>query len=94
MEFLIYEDLELYEVLNAFPVLKESFEKLGLDISNLNEGETIYNYFKRLSFGDDEIDILVKKINYEIKHYLKNGEVPCFKSLSSEKNVLRIEEEE
>jgi hypothetical protein len=95
MGVLIDKDLEFYEVLNAFPILKEKLQQLDFDVSKLNEGESIRDFLVRMSLSDYEIDLIIKKLNFEVKYFLKNGELCGSKKiLQDESCVLKLEEEE
>lgn len=67
----ITPNLELYEVLNAFPVIKNSLEKLHIKTSEIKEGLTVHDFLERKHLSEDEIDILVKKMNFEVNSFLK-----------------------
>ena len=71
----INSDLEFYEVLNAFPVLIGNLKAMHVNISNLKHGISIKHYFETQNYDPDEIRILVKKMNYGISTFLKNGNV-------------------
>lgn len=104
MSSLINHNLEFYEVLNAFPILKEKLKKLSFNLSDLKEGESICEYFGKKSYSQDEIDIVVRKLNSEINYYLRNGDkvekteekpqkTMCEKSSSSYEIKLNPQEE-
>jgi len=71
----ITSDLEFFEVINAFPILKKSVQKWGFKVLDIKEGETMFDFFKRKKLNDDEADILIKMMNREVKHYLKTSRV-------------------
>ncbi len=75
MSKLIKKELEFYEVLNSFPFLEERLEKYN--IKDIKEGISIEEYLKNnKSYNDDEIFILINKINEDIKYYLKHEKFP------------------
>jgi len=76
MSSILNSSQEFCEILNAFPVLNDKFESLDIDISDNIEGETFYEYFARHSMSKIEISILIKKLNSDIKYFLKKGELP------------------
>jgi len=90
---LINPNLEFIEVLNAFPCLKEKLSRSNFDLRDLKEGKTIYDYFSQKFYSEDEIDLLVKKLNNDVKYFLKKGNMPTM-NLQDEKIVLQMEEEE
>ncbi len=66
---------ELYEVLNAFPCLKDVIESMGIDLTNLNEGFTVNDFFSQKGYEESEIEHILKKLNYEVNNFLKTGEI-------------------
>lgn len=93
MESLINQDLEFFEVLNAFPCLKEKLQDSKFDLKDLKEGKTIHDYFSQKSYSEEEIDLLVRSLNQDVKHFLKNGTLPTM-HLTDEKIVLDMSHEE
>lgn len=93
MDSLISPHIEFCEILNAFPALGERLEMLNFDVSDLKDGETVFNYLKERNYTDDEIDLLVKRLNSDIKYFLKKGTFPCMK-LKSQSEVLGVSSEE
>lgn len=62
----IKEELELLDVLDTFPQLRDTFKHLGIPLTNVREGITIKKYFQDRFMEDAEIKILINKLNYEI----------------------------
>lgn len=93
MATLIDATQEFYEVLNEFPVLKDKLRDLHLNISDLKEGLSIEEYFKNKSYSEDEIALLIRKFNFEIKTFLKNGVLPIH-NFDIERTPVILEEEE
>jgi hypothetical protein len=76
MSFEIKKNDELKEIINTFPFLEDFLMKLGINYNNIPEEISIYSYFKNVkNFSDYEIQILLKKINSDIKYYLKHGKL-------------------
>ncbi|MCA9495738.1 MAG: hypothetical protein KC589_02250 [Nanoarchaeota archaeon] len=76
---LINPSLEFFEVVNTFPVLKDKLSKLHFNISDLREGESISDYFgRRKRLQDFEINIVIKKLNHELKLFLNTDKTPQF----------------
>ncbi len=72
VQALINDGLEFYEVLNAFPFLKEKLGNLHLNVSDVKEGETVHDYLEQKKhFSEDEIKIFIRRLNFEIKVHLK-----------------------
>lgn len=63
--------LELYEVVNAFPVIKNCLEKLHIGTSDIKEGLSVHDFLEKKRMSEDEIDILLKKLNHEVNSFLK-----------------------
>ena len=87
MASLIESNLEFAEVLNAFPYIKTKLEKSQFDLRDVRDGVSIHDYFENKSYSEDEIDIFVKKLNFDVKRYLSNAGEKEFK-LQKEKDVL------
>jgi hypothetical protein len=93
MATLIDASQEFYEVLNEFPVLKDKLRELHLNSSDIKEGLSIEDYFKNKSYTEDEISLLVRKFNFEIKSFLKNSQ-PHSSNFDVETSPRNLEEEE
>jgi hypothetical protein len=93
MATLIDASQEFYEVLNEFPVLKDKLRELHLSDSDIKEGLSIEDYFKNKSYSEDEISLLVRKFNFEIKAFLKNAQ-PHYNNFESKGSPMILEEEE
>lgn len=87
---LINGSQEFYEVLNEFPVIKGKLKALRVDVKDLQEGQSIEEYFRMKSYSADEIDLLIRKFNSEVKQLLKKGEV----NLPQVEQIAEIAEEE
>lgn len=97
----IKADLEFFDVISAFPALKEVLEKQQIDISHIEEGVTIYEYLKNTKLMDEkEIDLFIKKINLDLNAFLSDGTCNVMQSQMSEEMEFandesdKIEEEE
>lgn len=93
MGSLINPHLEFCEIINAFPVLEQRLEMLNFDISDMNDGETVYDYLKNHNYTEDEIDLLVKRLNSDLNYFLKKGDFPNMK-LKPQSEVLGVSSEE
>ncbi len=67
----IKSDLEFFEVLNCFPCLKNKLERLRINTTNLKEGETVYDFLQKQTNTEDEINLIITKLNEYIGHFLK-----------------------
>ncbi len=85
MASLINDNLEFVEVLNAFPILRDKLEKSRFNLNDLKDGITIKDYLQNKSYREDEIDILVKKLNNDVQNYLKKAD-----RTNSEKKQIEI----
>jgi hypothetical protein len=66
---------ECYEVFNAFPCLHEVLSSMDIDSTKLQEGDSVYDFFKSLEYKDSEIDHILSKLNFELSHFLKTGKL-------------------
>ncbi len=66
-------DLEFFDVVSAFPALKEVLEKQQIDVSNIEEGVTIYEYLKNQAMSEKEIEVFIKKLNTDLNTFLSEG---------------------
>lgn len=71
----INHDVDLYEVLNQFPFLKDRLIELDFDLDKLVEGETFKEYFSKVCMDDSEIDFMLTKLNREVKSFMKKAEM-------------------
>lgn len=89
---LIEPEHEFCEILNAFPILKERVEIL-FNIDNIKDGISIKDYFLKKDYSENEIDLIIKKLNTDIKYFLKKGEFPTKKEIEIGHNEIILEEE-
>ena len=68
-------DQECYEVFNAFPCLYDVLEMMNIRLNSLPEGDSVYVVFSALGYEDTEIDHILKKLNFELNHFLKTGKL-------------------
>lgn len=64
--------LEFYEVLNAFPILTDILQKLQFNLSSVKEGESVHDFFEKNKLSNDEIERIIKKMNWEVQSFIKN----------------------
>lgn len=79
-------DHECYEVLNAFPCLHEVLNSMEINTSTLLEGDSVYDFFNSLNYTDQEIEHILKKLNFELSHFLKTGKMNDLESGNKDKN--------
>lgn len=70
----ITENYEFYEVLNAFPVLSETLDKLEIDDFDIVEGRTVLEVLVKQGFTHEEIGLLVRKMNQAINSFLSSSQ--------------------
>lgn len=70
----ISEEYEFYEVLNAFPVLESTLEKLDIKQDWVVEGKSIESILSTQGFSQDEIHTLVRRFNHSIDTFLKSSQ--------------------
>lgn len=92
MTELIEETHEFCEIVNAFPSLQERLEVL-FNVSNLIDGVSIYDYFKQRDYDDEEISLIVNKLNRDVKYFLKKGEYPKARKVAIGHEPISLEEE-
>lgn len=69
MSVYIQENYEFGEVVNQFPILKEKLENLHFKL-DIVEGESVHDFFEKNSLSEEEIDLIVKRLNRELTTYL------------------------
>ena len=69
-------NLEICEVLNAFPILEQALQDLEIDTKNIKEGESFKNFLDKVVNNKEEREILLRKLNKELNYYFKNGKRP------------------
>ncbi len=70
---LVNINYEFCEVLNAFPILKDTLKNLDLNISDVCDGESILDYFLKKSMSKEEIEFLVRKMNQSVNNLFRNN---------------------
>lgn len=73
MVFTIEPSFELSEVLNEFPVLRKSLSKLDFHVEEVVEGESIQDFFEKKDLEEEEISLLVRILNRDVKSFLKRS---------------------
>ena len=75
MELNICTIMNLKKVLNTFPVLKETLDELSISLEDIHEGETMNNYFSRKSLSQEEVNVIIRKMNRKLNaHFDENKE--------------------
>lgn len=69
----INHETDLLEAINAFPFLDEVVRSFDVDVSNIQEGESILHYFEQNNFECSEIDLIVRKLNFHVSSHLKSS---------------------
>lgn len=87
----ISSEHEVFEIINQFPVLETVFNELKLDISNLGEYMTLGSFLKGMNLFEEEISLIINKLNLEVNHFLNNGTLMQPKILKPVNEVLDIE---
>lgn len=89
----ITAEYEFGDVLCMFPILKKTLrEDLHLNVSEIQNGETVKHFFQRKAFSSDEIRIVLRKMNQRVNSFLKSPlttPVSCYDNMP-----LKVEEEE
>lgn len=89
---LIEPEHEFCEILNAFPNLKDRVEIL-FNVENVKDGVSIHDYFSKKDYSENEIHIIIKKLNTDINYFLKKGEFPCKRNIEIGHGEIILEEE-
>lgn len=87
----IGKDFELYEVINEFPILKDSLLNMHFRLSEIKEGDTVKEFLEKNSMEPGEIELIVKKLNRELNVYMKKGIVMKTPILMNSDKVLEEE---
>ncbi len=69
---LVNLDYDFFEVLNAFPILKKTLLDLDFSLRDVKEGESVHDYFEKKSLSEDEISIVVRKLNQKLNSFFKS----------------------
>ncbi|NQZ84160.1 MAG: hypothetical protein HRU03_00435 [Nanoarchaeales archaeon] len=63
-------DYEFYEVLNAFPILSNFFEKdLKLSLKRVVEGESVNDFFEKFNLSLFEKDTVLRQVNTKLREF-------------------------
>ena len=81
VHFIINSGFEFFEVLNEFPCLKATLNKLHINSEKINEGESIHDFFQRKDLSLDEENLILRKLNRDVNYFLKKGELPKQKQI-------------
>ena len=87
-------DFEFYEVLNEFPVLKNSLKSLDFSVSEVKEGESVHDFFEKNSLSEEEIDLIVRRLNRDLTQFMKTGTLPPVKTPTIEEDSSNITSQE
>lgn len=82
---------EVFEIVNQFPVLETVFNDLSLDISNIGENISLKVFLEKKNFLEEEIQIIINKLNSHIKSFLNNDSIMPIKKIETNKEELGID---
>ncbi len=71
VQSLVSTSHELYEVINAFPVLKQVLGRFDISSSDVHEGESVDDFCRRKHFTQEEERIFVNHLNSSVKRFLR-----------------------
>ena len=92
MELNLSQNYEFNDVLRTFPILKKTLDDLDINLGDIREGETIDNYFSRKSLSQEEVEIILRKLNHKLQtHFHRTNEGR--ETTSFEKITVKEEEE-
>lgn len=63
--------LEIFEILNAFPVLTQVFDSLSISLDPIAEGINLEEFLLTKNLNDSEIDRVLRKLNLEVELFLR-----------------------
>lgn len=75
MSLSVTKESEFYEVVNAFPILKELLKDLSIDEKDIKEGESIGEFFNKMHISEDEKSLIMRRIKRNINYFMKHGEL-------------------
>lgn len=96
----IRSDLEFFDVISAFPALKEILILKNINIREIKEGVTVYEFLKAQLMTEKEIETFIRKLNIDLNNYLCEGTCNVLEPVNlGEEHLLsddmeKIEEEE
>lgn len=70
----IEHDYDFYEVINEFPIVREKLEGLDFDLDDIKEGESVAEYLIRKSHNEQEVDLIIRRLNRDVNLFLKKDE--------------------
>lgn len=87
-------NLEIYEVLNAFPVLENTLQEFDINPKDIQEGETVEEFLNKLVRSEEEKKILLRRMNTELNYFFKKGKRPQVSIVEGSNEYIVGEEEE
>lgn len=95
MNVKITSDLEFFEVLNEFPNLKYTFDYFKLDINIVSEGISIHDFLIKSNLKEEDISIILRKVNRDLSYFLKKEENLEIRDISlNDTEIANLGEEE
>ena len=73
----IHADHEVIDVLNAFPSLKNSFQRLHLPLKGIEDGVTLDSYLDRSTHSPSEKAFFLKQLNRDLNRFLESSGEPA-----------------
>ena len=70
----IHPNHEVCEILNLFPFLSNTFDRLKIPYENIIEGTTIEQYLLYNNFSYEETLQIIKRLNQEVNLFLRKTE--------------------
>lgn len=88
----IKSNLEFFDVISAFPALKEILVLKNIDVGSIKEGTTVYDFLKKESMTEKEIEVFIRKLNVDLNNYLGEENLEVLKPIVLEEKELTLEE--
>jgi hypothetical protein len=88
-------DYEINDVLRVFPVIRNTLvEDFHFNLNDINSNDTILTFFKKQSLSNEEIRIILRKMNYKLNKFFERKAVVMQNndSISYDKETLEEEE--
>jgi hypothetical protein len=94
MNVKIEKNFEFSEIINTFPFLKENLENYEINTNEIEDNITIEEFLKKnKKYSDIEIEIFLKKLNFDLKYYYKYDKMPPKKTSKKQGKLLILKEE-
>jgi len=84
-------NLEIFEILNAFPILTQVFDSLYISLDKITEGINLEEFLLTKKLNDSEVDRVLRKLNLEVDLFLRGKSSFDKVSFKEKEEALGIE---